>query len=287
MITGISTRGFKAPLVHATTTTTVGCFCSRFVANCPRMRVRRVCTRSSILVNMFTYCLALCDQRCCYSCCSCCILGQTNFFQYESFCRWQSWVCTRRTARCRKIINQRYFLQVDIHIVQEASERRVAPGTPIHSLRKRLKRTEPAKRPASPKQHKPVVAGPAGPGDGAPASHLTARAQAKGKAAVAARVPGHVNGISRSLDAARTKEVSDYLKSQISEANMLLEVGGIYSTGTLISAVVYCCNCSTKRFTFFHASRRSILDSSDLLLLYPEYINRKLPGIRATAVLQI
>lgn len=109
--------------------------------------------------------------------------------------------------------------------MQEASERRVAPGTPIHSLQKRLKRTEPAKRPASPKQLKSVVAGPAGAGDGASASHLTARAQAKGKAAVAARVPGHVNGINRSLDAARTKEVSDYLKSQISEANMLLEVG--------------------------------------------------------------
>lgn len=108
--------------------------------------------------------------------------------------------------------------------MQEASERRVAPGTPIHSLQKRLKRTEPANRPASPKQHKPVVAGPPGAGGGASASQLTARAQAKGKAAVAARVPGHVNGVSRSLDAARTKEVSDYLKSQISEANMLLEV---------------------------------------------------------------
>lgn len=114
---------------------------------------------------------------------------------------------------------------MDTRIVKEASERRVAPGTPIHSLQKRLKRTKPAKKSASPKQHKPVPAGPSGAAEGVPASHLTARGQAKGKAAVAARVPGHVNGICRSLDAARTKEVSDYLKSQISEANMLLEVG--------------------------------------------------------------
>lgn len=59
-----------------------------------------------------------------------------------------------------------------------------------------------------------------------PTSRQQAKAKAKAKAAAAARVRErvHVDGVSRSLDAARTKEVSDYLKSQISEANMLLEV---------------------------------------------------------------
>lgn len=97
---------------------------------------------------------------------------------------------------------------MDTRIVKEASERRVAPGTPIHALKKRLRRTETAEN------ERPKVA----------AYRPTARAQAKGKAAVAGRGGGRINGVSRSLDTARTKEVSDYLKSQISEANMLLEV---------------------------------------------------------------
>ena len=76
----------------------------------------------------------------------------------------------------------------------------------------------------------------------------TARAQAKAKAAAAARVPVHVNGVSRSLDAARTKEVSDYLKSQISEANMLLEVSlGASKHGVTLHAfscsMCYCALC--------------------------------------------
>lgn len=105
--------------------------------------------------------------------------------------------------------------------MREASERRVAPGTPIHSLKKRLKRTSEAHKPAPAAAAATAMAtAPAGASDVMP----TARAQAKAKAAAAARVPGHVNAVSRSLDAARTKEVSDYLKSQISEANMLMEV---------------------------------------------------------------
>ena len=104
--------------------------------------------------------------------------------------------------------------------MREASERRVAPGTPIHSLKKRLKRTSEAHKPA-PAASAASAAAPAGAAGGV---IPTARAQAKAKAAAAARVPGHVNGVRRSLDAARTKEVSDYLKSQISEANMLMEV---------------------------------------------------------------
>ncbi|CAN0300127.1 unnamed protein product, partial [Ectocarpus sp. 8 AP-2014] len=36
---------------------------------------------------------------------------------------------------------QRKPFQVDTRSIQQASERRVQPGTPIHSLKKRLKRT--------------------------------------------------------------------------------------------------------------------------------------------------
>lgn len=112
---------------------------------------------------------------------------------------------------------------MDTRIVQEASERRVAPGTPIHALKKRLSRTETSE------QEKPKAADPragrAG-GECLAAYRPTARAHAKGKAAGAGRGGGRMDGISRSLDTARTKEVSDYLKSQISEANMLLEVCG-------------------------------------------------------------
>jgi len=121
---------------------------------------------------------------------------------------------------------------VDARRVREASERRVAPGTPIHSLKKRLKRgtgigsSEAAIKPAPipSAQAAAATSATAAAPAGASATVPTARAQAKAKAAAAARVPVHVNGLSRSLDAARTKEVSDYLKSQISEANMLLEV---------------------------------------------------------------
>lgn len=114
--------------------------------------------------------------------------------------------------------------KVDTRSIQQASERRVQPGTPIHSLKKRLKRTAVAAAAAKPA---PV---PSAPAAGGGASVIpTARAQGKAKAAAAARVPGHVNGVSRSLDSARTKEVSDYLKSQISEANMLLEVSQVTS----------------------------------------------------------
>lgn len=111
--------------------------------------------------------------------------------------------------------------------MREASERRVAPGTPIHSLKKRLKRTSEseAHKPApAPSAAAAAAAATAAAPAGASAVLPTARAQAKAKAAAAARVPGHANGVSRSLDAARTKEASDYLKSQICEANMLLEV---------------------------------------------------------------
>lgn len=115
---------------------------------------------------------------------------------------------------------------MDSRRVREASERRVAPGTPIHSLKKRLKRTSDAHQPApAPATSAAAVAATAAAAPaGASAVIPTARAQGKAKAAAAARVPGHVNGVRRSLDAARTKEVSDYLKSQISEANMLMEV---------------------------------------------------------------
>lgn len=119
--------------------------------------------------------------------------------------------------------------KVDTRSIQQASERRVQPGTPIHSLKKRLKRTAVAAGAAS----KPAPV-PSAPAAGGGASAIpTARAQGKAKAAAAARVPGHVNGVSRSLDSARTKEVSDYLKSQISEANMLLEVSQVSSDVTL------------------------------------------------------
>lgn len=133
-----------------------------------------------------------------------------------------------------------YSEKVDNRRIHEASERRVQPGTPIHSLKKRLKRTAGAAKPAPTAQAEPRASSSVpeaaaaaaaatskattGGTQGTSALIPTARAQGKAKAAAAARVPGHVNGVSRSLDSARTKEVSDYLKSQISEANMLLEV---------------------------------------------------------------
>lgn len=97
--------------------------------------------------------------------------------------------------------------------MREASELRVAPGTPLNMLKKRLKRMA-------------VKAGP----DALPANKHTAVGgqAAKGKT-IASRGrsssgDGYRDGVGRSLDAARMKQVSDYLKSQISEAHMLLEV---------------------------------------------------------------
>eukprot|EP00752_Nemacystus_decipiens_P010283 g9163.t1 len=143
---------------------------------------------------------------------------------------------------------QRKPFQVDARRVREASERRVAPGTPIHSLKKRLKRTgasqaaKPAPAPfaAAAGSAAATTATAGAASSGASAVIPTARAQAKAKAAAAARVPGHVNGVRRSLDAARTKEVSDYLKSQISEANMLMEISGVDAARTLLADLLPC-----------------------------------------------
>lgn len=150
---------------------------------------------------------------------------------------------------------------MDARSVREASERRVAPGTPIHSLKKRLKRgtgtsagagtgtseelaaNKPAHAPSALTQAAAAASATAVAPVGASAVMPTARAQAKAKTAAAARVPVHVNGVSRSLDAARTKEVSDYLKSQISEANMLLEVSLDLKLGFAccdLTVVLYC-----------------------------------------------
>ncbi|CAN0146428.1 unnamed protein product, partial [Hapterophycus canaliculatus] len=148
--------------------------------------------------------------------------------------------------------------KVDTRSIHEASERRVQPGTPIHSLKKRLKRTAVAVKPAPRAPGQAGVEASEGGGGGGgtavaatskvmsgtaravSASIPTARAQGKAKAAAAARVPGHVNGVSRSLDSARTKEVSDYLKSQISEANMLLEISGVDAARTLLADLLPC-----------------------------------------------
>lgn len=145
---------------------------------------------------------------------------------------------------------------MDTRIVHEASERRVAPGTPIHSLKKRLRRTQAAETRA-PAQHNSVPVAAKSAAGGCSAANQTARAQAKGKAAAAARVPGHVNGVSRSLDAARTKEVSDYLKSQISEANMLLEVRAAFfccaaNAVTRYSAVRYVSKPQQQRLELYY-----------------------------------
>ncbi|CAM9445314.1 unnamed protein product [Ectocarpus sp. 4 AP-2014] len=133
---------------------------------------------------------------------------------------------------------QRKPFQVDTRSIQQASERRVQPGTPIHSLKKRLKRTAVAAAAAA--KPAPVPSAPAVAAAGGASVIPTARAQGKAKAAAAARVPGHVNGVSRSLDSARTKEVSDYLKSQISEANMLLEIAGVDAARTLLGDLLSC-----------------------------------------------
>ncbi|CAM9426291.1 unnamed protein product [Ectocarpus sp. 12 AP-2014] len=133
---------------------------------------------------------------------------------------------------------QRKPFQVDTRSIQQASERRVQPGTPIHSLKKRLKRTAVAA--AAAVKPAPVPSAPAAAAGGGGSVIPTARAQGKAKAAAAARVPGHVNGVSRSLDSARTKEVSDYLKSQISEANMLLEIAGVDAARTLLGDLLSC-----------------------------------------------
>ncbi|CAB1119341.1 unnamed protein product [Ectocarpus sp. CCAP 1310/34] len=132
---------------------------------------------------------------------------------------------------------QRKPFQVDTRSIQQASERRVQPGTPIHSLKKRLKRTAVAA--AAAVKPAPVRSAPAAAAGGGGSVIPTARAQGKAKAAAAARVPGHMNGVSRSLDSARTKEVSDYLKSQISEANMLLEIAGVDAARTLLGDLLY------------------------------------------------
>ncbi|CAM9545476.1 unnamed protein product [Ectocarpus sp. 12 AP-2014] len=133
---------------------------------------------------------------------------------------------------------QRKPFQVDTRSIQQASERRVQPGTPIHSLKKRLKRTAIAAAAAA--KPAPVPSAPAAAAGGGTSVIPTARAQGKAKAAAAARVPAHVNGVSRSLDSARTKEVSDYLKSQISEANMLLEIAGVDAARTLLGDLLSC-----------------------------------------------
>ena len=126
-----------------------------------------------------------------------------------------------------------------MRVVREASERRVAPGTPIHSLKKRLKRPGGEKGPAPAKRDKNVsdnVADKSGSRTAAASATTkattrgvgscavpSARAHAKGMA-VSSKVSGHAIGIRRGMDTARTKEVSEFLKSQISEANLLLEV---------------------------------------------------------------
>ncbi|CAN0171474.1 unnamed protein product [Pylaiella littoralis] len=142
----------------------------------------------------------------------------------------------RAPSRVSKEGPKRKPFQVDTRSVREAGERRVAPGTPIHSLKKRLKRTAEANKPAPTATAATAAATTAGGSGLVP----TARAQAKAKAAAAARVPGHVNALTRSLDSARTKEVSDYLKSQISEANMLLEIAGVDAARTLLADLLSC-----------------------------------------------
>lgn len=121
-----------------------------------------------------------------------------------------------------------------MRVVREASERRVAPGTPIHSLKKRIRRPGDEQAPAPVQQ------------DGEKADHVAQKSESTG-ATSARRKAGfdavqnlrahpkvktcsttastHVNGFRRAVDTARMKEVSEFLKSQVNEANLLLEVG--------------------------------------------------------------
>lgn len=123
-----------------------------------------------------------------------------------------------------------FSAQVDPAVVREASERRVAPGTPINMLKKRIKRAKASSSSTSVNQAKlepdnsrrPNFKGAAGKGQcgGAVAVHGH---QGLGRAARMKQ--GHARpALNLSLDAARMKQVSDYLKSQIGEAHMLLEV---------------------------------------------------------------
>lgn len=121
-----------------------------------------------------------------------------------------------------------------MRVVREASERRVAPGTPIHSLKKRIRRPGDEKAPAPLQQdgEKAKNVAQKSESTGATTARRKAgsdavqnlRAHPKGKP-ISTTVSTHVNGNRRPVDTARMKEVSEFLKSQVSEANLLLEVG--------------------------------------------------------------
>lgn len=122
-----------------------------------------------------------------------------------------------------------FSTQVDPAVVREASERRVAPGTPINMLKKRIKRAKAASstsvnqakvEPNNSRRANDKGAAAKGQGGGAVTVHAH---PGLGRAARMKQGPARP-ALSLSLDAAKMKQVSDYLKSQIGEAHMLLEV---------------------------------------------------------------
>lgn len=142
-------------------------------------------------------------------------------------------------------------------MVREASERRVAPGTPINMLKKRIKRAAAAAAAAAAGVPAQSTAGGQHGGSFRPTVGAKATVAAtgggrtqvgggtvyvsKGLSRAARTKHGNVGGASSHiLDAARMKKVSEYLKSQISEANMLLEVRLVHYNTIAMKTDIQC-----------------------------------------------
>ncbi|CAM9369167.1 unnamed protein product [Sphacelaria rigidula] len=150
----------------------------------------------------------------------------------------------RPAARENKAFTRKPF-HVDPAVVREASERRVAPGTPINMLKKRIKRAKAASstsvnqakvEPNNSRRANDKGAAAKGQGGGAVTVHAH---PGLGRAARMKQGPARP-ALSLSLDAAKMKQVSDYLKSQIGEAHMLLEIAGIDAARTLLADLLSC-----------------------------------------------
>lgn len=138
---------------------------------------------------------------------------------------------------------------MDIAGAREAGERRVAPGTPINVLRKKLKRVAPgaaaagsAAQPALGNQKATLVCtainpGPKNASARAPCAKVQDVEALSKTRARAEREHGHIHSSKANLRSeARMGLVSDHLRRQISEAQMLMEVGHVLTPTTLFAS---------------------------------------------------
>ncbi|CAM9454211.1 unnamed protein product, partial [Choristocarpus tenellus] len=177
-------------------------------------------------------------------------------------------------------LQRRKPFQVDDQKVKLAGARRVGPGTPIHTLKRRLRQAK---------------ATAAGGKLNVPAKALVhskdtfgATKQVAGVGAVVKKSGaegGLAASLAQSMELARMKEISVFLKSQISEANMLLEVSCVDEARELMTGLLKLNRSKEKRvgeLALYWAARskieedigeynvaRSILDEGQAYLTIP------------------